>query len=363
MKNLQLFAVLVIMIICASFVSADYVLVSPQNITQAYDGIHLDDSEQEGTGFHIFDTNFDGAGIVFFNLPMYVVIDFYIEQFAISKMVVNTTSTPVNFTLEASEDCNTWVMMVNVTEGSDYVEREFNNSISYEFWRFSSSGTGVVAAFKQLQFFVNYSCSPSWSCIGYDACLLNDSQLCNSVNDSNSCGENYSGDYTEFEPQTCDYCTPSWVCSDFDTCLDTNVSACLNVSDGNGCFAETSLSSDEFNGSLSDYDNSSCGYEEPCSPSWSCSRFSGYCNNGRKECFTVTDSSNCNVTFNGSLSDYSATCAGGSGGGATVTAIQPVQQPAKPATSSMSSSSSSASSNTIKDLFSTVWSWITGLFE
>lgn len=52
------------------------------------------------------------------------------------------------------------------------------------------------------------SCVPDWSCNGYDVCLSNSTQNCNSVTDLNFCGETYSGDYSEFPPQSCTYVAP-----------------------------------------------------------------------------------------------------------------------------------------------------------
>jgi hypothetical protein len=48
-------------------------------------------------------------------------------------------------------------------------------------------------------------CTPNWTCSAYAACLPNNTQLCNVAVDNNSCGEMYSGDYSEFTPQSCVY--------------------------------------------------------------------------------------------------------------------------------------------------------------
>lgn len=50
------------------------------------------------------------------------------------------------------------------------------------------------------------NCVPSWACDGYDSCNISDEAECNSVVDENVCGLPYSGDYTEFSVQSCDYC-------------------------------------------------------------------------------------------------------------------------------------------------------------
>jgi hypothetical protein len=49
-------------------------------------------------------------------------------------------------------------------------------------------------------------CTPNWVCDGYEACVepaLNAS--CNSVYDSNACGQSYTGDYSEFSVDLCVY--------------------------------------------------------------------------------------------------------------------------------------------------------------
>jgi len=58
-------------------------------------------------------------------------------------------------------------------------------------------------------FFGLSDCSPDWSCNGYDSCMTNDTQNCNSVVDNNTCGFSYSGDYSEFTSQSCSYTIPS----------------------------------------------------------------------------------------------------------------------------------------------------------
>lgn len=51
----------------------------------------------------------------------------------------------------------------------------------------------------------NLSCVNTWNCNGYSSCLINNTQNCNSTIDLNSCGNNYTGDYSEFTPQSCLY--------------------------------------------------------------------------------------------------------------------------------------------------------------
>jgi len=81
----------------------------------------------------------------------------------------------------------------------------------------------------------NETCTPDWSCNGYDSCSLNNTEVCNNVTDLNTCGEVYAGDYSEFTPQVCDYCTPSWSCSSYAPCLINNTKVCNVVEDQNTC--------------------------------------------------------------------------------------------------------------------------------
>jgi len=56
---------------------------------------------------------------------------------------------------------------------------------------------------------ITWLCDSNWSCNGYETCvepMVNAN--CNSVTDLNTCGEIYSGDYSEFTPQTCSYPPP-----------------------------------------------------------------------------------------------------------------------------------------------------------
>ena len=96
-------------------------------------------------------------------------------------------------------------------------------------------------------------CTPDWLCSAYGTCLINDTQNCVNVTDNNLCGENYTGNFSEFSPNACDYCTPTWSCSLLGNCSGV-VRPCLNVSDSLGCYNLTNLSSDLFAGNISLYD-------------------------------------------------------------------------------------------------------------
>jgi len=52
-------------------------------------------------------------------------------------------------------------------------------------------------------FITEVVCEPDWYCTGYADECVECEQACDSVLDLNVCGEEYTGDYTEFEPQDC----------------------------------------------------------------------------------------------------------------------------------------------------------------
>jgi hypothetical protein len=53
-------------------------------------------------------------------------------------------------------------------------------------------------------------CTPDWTCNGYASCGFDDNRSCNSVADLNTCGDSYTGNYSEFTPQSCNYCTSTY---------------------------------------------------------------------------------------------------------------------------------------------------------
>jgi len=108
------------------------------------------------------------------------------------------------------------------------------------------------------------TCSPNWECVSYDSCLIDDSQLCNSVNDSNSCFTKtnisydlYYGNFSEFEPQWCDFCVPNW--TEVLTDCEENDLIIGWFDDNNNCYTQTSLENDslapENESYTCDYDN------------------------------------------------------------------------------------------------------------
>jgi hypothetical protein len=128
------------------------------------------------------------------------------------------------------------------------IDNEFitwNNGILSSWDTNSTVSTGSVF-YGIYQIEISYDnttpCTPLWSCNGYDSCLINDTQNCNSVEDLNTCGDIYSGDYSEFTPQACNYCTSTW--SNTNSSCDTRDLYNLTYAYTNTCCADTGLGSD-----------------------------------------------------------------------------------------------------------------------
>jgi hypothetical protein len=71
------------------------------------------------------------------------------------------------------------------------------------------------------------------------------------VTDSNSCGNSYTGDYSEFSPLTCDYCVPSWSIT---SVCNSNSTELRTYNDSYGCYALTGLFEDSCSASFADCD-------------------------------------------------------------------------------------------------------------
>lgn len=94
---------------------------------------------------------------------------------------------------------------------------------------------------------------PDWVCSGYEACNISDLSPCNETTDQNNGTRNYTGDYSEFTPQVCNYCvadvmwvnqtecinnnrTTCYVDNNFATCCNiTNITEDCPFSSGEGC--------------------------------------------------------------------------------------------------------------------------------
>lgn len=108
-------------------------------------------------------------------------------------------------------------------------------------------------------------CEADWTCSLYGDCNTSDLRPCIAVEDANNCEAQgfdytYSGDYSEFSPQACDYCTPDFYCANYQgECPPDKTKDCIAVDDTNDCYETTGLASDDFNGTLADYEIG-CGF-------------------------------------------------------------------------------------------------------
>jgi len=82
------------------------------------------------------------------------------------------------------------------------------------------------------------NCTPDWTCAGYDFCGVTDEAFCNSSIDLNSCNESYTGNYSEFVSQPCDYCSSNLFLLNTSVCMigfqyvyyeDLNYETCCNL--------------------------------------------------------------------------------------------------------------------------------------
>jgi hypothetical protein len=86
--------------------------------------------------------------------------------------------------------------------------------------------------------------TPDWICNNYETCVYPAATaMCNNVTDLNNTGYNYTGNYSEFTPQSCSYCTPSWSCNGYEVCPSTS---CNSVTDLNTCNQSYSGNYSEF---------------------------------------------------------------------------------------------------------------------
>lgn len=97
------------------------------------------------------------------------------------------------------------------------------------------------------------TCVENWVCLNYSECMVGDISVCNQVNDINDCDTNYTGDYTEFGNQSCDYCTPDFVCSNYGSCNVSDLSPCDEVTDNNVC-------GENYTGDYLEFSAQACNY-------------------------------------------------------------------------------------------------------
>jgi len=88
------------------------------------------------------------------------------------------------------------------------------------------------------------NCTPDWSCTGYSACNESNVMLCDTVTDLNTCGEAYSGDYSEFGEFACDYCQYDVELVNETECIDSTQTECWLDNNWAACCAVTGFASD-----------------------------------------------------------------------------------------------------------------------
>jgi hypothetical protein len=138
-------------------------------------------------------------------------------------------------------------------------------------------------------------CVPNWNCSGYGNCLPNNTQLCNATTDLNQCGENYTGNFSEFTPQVCDFCVPSWFCSGWGDCLENNTQMCNDATDLNMC-------GEAYTGNYTELGGREC---QNCVPEWVCDGYSTECGeDGYYPCNAVDDIYDCGQVYGGNYSEF-----------------------------------------------------------
>lgn len=109
------------------------------------------------------------------------------------------------------------------------------------------------------------NCYPEWICNGYATCNQSDLRPCNSVSDSNICGDVYSGDYSEFSPISCNFCSGNFVLLNETACVGGLNTQCHQDLNFSTCCDVTNIASDCYDGIVQNL-SIVCGSE-------SCSQF------------------------------------------------------------------------------------------
>lgn len=172
----------------------------------------------------------------------------------------------------------------NVTLNSKYANDTYYNMQSF-------NGYGMLGLTES-------NCVSDWECSDYDAlnCTIENETACLNVTDSNNCGEEFSGNLTDYNIP-CIFCESLWNCTGYLECGVNNQSNCTDVEDLNNCGFG-------FNYEFLPLYNLNCTY---CLPSWSCTDYDCQINN-ISLCLAVGDLNLCNVSFVGNLTDYDSVC-------------------------------------------------------
>lgn len=94
-------------------------------------------------------------------------------------------------------------------------------------------------------------CSPNWNCSEYGECQQNGRQYCNQTTDLNVCGDEYTGDFSEFDPLICGECFPDWMCDEWGAECVEGYYPCNATLDLNSC-------GEPYEGNYSEFQGVSC---------------------------------------------------------------------------------------------------------
>ncbi len=124
------------------------------------------------------------------------------------------------------------------------------------------------------------------------------------------CAEVENQTFYQYQDIACDYCVPDWSCSAYGDCNSSDQQPCDTATDANGCYVQTSLASDQYSGDYSEFSPQSCDFCTPSSTntSWSEWEDISECNpedtiNQRRE-LTQYDSSFCGEISNQTFYEY-----------------------------------------------------------
>lgn len=168
------------------------------------------------------------------------------ENFSV-KYNFNNYSLMISSSIE-TKSYNMSLCPHSIIGSGDYVSKVMFYAQSFLSGTFSVSDFDYVSITGILD-----TCDPDWSCDGYDECVDPATNVsCNSVTDLNSCNTTYTGDYTEFEVQTC--CYANYTCIGYEACVSPAVSAaCNTVYDINIC-------NQTYTGNYSEFASTFCSY-------------------------------------------------------------------------------------------------------
>ena len=123
----------------------------------------------------------------------------------------------------------------------------------------SGSGTETPIIYD---FAVSYStktCNENWN-LAYGECLSNNKKL-KYYTDKSKCGTSNNLPMDNGTYANCDYCSPSWSCINYGECPLNNFKRCNLAEDSNSCYKLTNLISDAYSGDYSEF-NLSCIYNK-----------------------------------------------------------------------------------------------------